>query len=139
LSLDGDVAKIVSHHRFHVAVIFGEKKQYQYQFRGCALYKGACYSAEIVVFCHQYWTQSAQYFSASLSVSNHAPPLSHLAGGVVGPMGTLSQQQTVTQQQQYHQYQQQQQQHVDDGTLHIDTSHRMLAPGQARSPGRYGI
>ncbi|KAL8587820.1 hypothetical protein ACOMHN_021038 [Nucella lapillus] len=54
--------------------------------------------------------------------------------------GTLSNQQTFSQhhqQQQFHQQYQHQGQ-VNDGTLHIDTSQRMLAPNQARSPSSGG-
>ncbi|XP_076459014.1 tensin-3-like isoform X4 [Babylonia areolata] len=52
------------------------------------------------------------------------------------PGGTLSSQYSQQQHQYHQQYQQQGQ--VNDGTLHIDTSHRMLSPNQARSPSSAG-
>lgn len=54
----------------------------------------------------------------------------------VSPTGTLTSQTVVQQQQQYHQQYQMQQGQATDGTLHIDTSQRMLSPTAARSPGR---
>lgn len=53
----------------------------------------------------------------------------------VSPTGTLTSQTVVQQQQQYHQQYQMQQGQATDGTLHIDTSQRMLSPTAARSPG----
>lgn len=53
------------------------------------------------------------------------------------PGGTMSSQQYSQQQQQFHQQYQQHGQ-VNNGTLHIDTSHRMLSPSQARSPSSTG-
>ncbi|XP_070186091.1 tensin-3-like isoform X8 [Littorina saxatilis] len=60
---------------------------------------------------------------------------------IVSPTGTMNSQTMQQQQHQYHQqYQTHSQQHQQqgDGTLHIDTSNRMLAPNMARSPGSAG-
>lgn len=71
-------------------------------------------------------------------VSPRTPYSNTGASTVVSPTGTM-QGQMMTQQhsQQYHQQYQTQSQ-ASDGTLHIDTSQRMLAPNQPRSPSSAG-
>ncbi|KAK7111998.1 hypothetical protein V1264_011522 [Littorina saxatilis] len=82
---------------------------------------------------------------SSTSTLNRAttPSFPTSPGGsmIVSPTGTMNSQTMQQQQHQYHQqYQTHSQQHQQqgDGTLHIDTSNRMLAPNMARSPGSAG-